>query len=206
MRRQTAKRATGRRRSRTWRARIADVALAAAVLAAIALVAARLGGAGSVTLEGVPAIIDGDTLDLAGTRIRLEGIDAPELRQQCHRSGGAAYACGSAARAALGELIDGRAIRCKGGRRDRYGRLLAACSVSGAEINSMLVEMGWAVAYGGYEQEEGRARGRHAGLWDGSFDRPHDWRAVHGGVDEFPDGIGNSVVGWLRHVIHMLFG
>lgn len=174
--------------------------LTISLFTAIALVAARLGGAGTVTLMGYPAIVDGDTLKIAGTRIRLEGVDAPELGQKCGLNG-VVYACGQRAREALGRLADGGPVTCHGRQRDKYGRLLAVCSVPGGQINARLVELGWAVAYGGYEMEEGRARRAKAGLWAGTFDRPHDWRAINGGVGEIPAGLFRAMANWFRLLV-----
>lgn len=177
------------------------MALAITLLAAIALVSARLGGVGTVTIEGRPVIVDGDTLKFAGTRIRLEGIDAPELGQMCGLDG-ADYACGQRAREALGRLVRGGTVTCKSRQRDRYGRLLAVCSVAGGQINALLVESGWAVAYGGYQAEERRARNAGAGLWAGTFERPHDWRAVNGGAGEMPADFLRAMANWFRQLVH----
>ena len=37
----------------------------------------------SADITGKPRIIDGDTIEIAGERIRLHGIDAPESKQTC---------------------------------------------------------------------------------------------------------------------------
>jgi endonuclease YncB( thermonuclease family) len=120
-------------------------------------------------------VVDGDSLRLGGVDIRLAGIDAPELHQECVRSG-RAYPCGEVARSALRSLVAGEALRCRVTGRDRYGRSLARCDGRTADIGAAMVEQGWAVAYGEYEREEASARGRSAGLWSGSFERPAEWR------------------------------
>lgn len=159
-------------------------------------------------LEGVPHVADGDSLSLDGERIRLKGIDAPELGQICIRDG-KAYECGREAKRALVGLIGGRQVICKASERDRYGRLLAVCSAGEIELNKAIVESGWAIAYGDYETVELRARLASRGLWAGSFDRPQAWRADHQtaqhGDDEnwfyrLGSTIGHAVWSWLQRI------
>jgi endonuclease YncB( thermonuclease family) len=127
-------------------------------------------------LEGRAHVVDGDTIRLNDARIRLKGIDAPEMRQTCYRSR-RSYSCGDAARRALAGLVSGKPVQCRSSGRDRYGRVLARCIVDGADIGARMVEEGWAVSYGrDYDREEARARSRSAGLWAGEFERPQDWR------------------------------
>jgi endonuclease YncB( thermonuclease family) len=157
--------------------------LTVAIIGLLALLAARLDSTDPLTLEGRAVVNDGDTVTLGKERIRLRGIDAPEFDQTCTR-GGAQYSCGRQARDALVALTRGRSVTCSGSQRDKYQRLLAICSAGGVEINRSLVADGWAVSYGDYHAEEADARGRGTGLWAGSFDRPRDWRATHGGMAE----------------------
>ena len=184
----TGRRFAGRRAARPARPRSAlrrvlDVALAVAILGALMVVAARLGGVDQQSLEGQARVADGDSIELGGERIRLRGIDAPEFDQTC-QSSGADYPCGRKAREALVGLIGGAQVTCEGWERDRYGRLLASCSARGVDLNRQLVQSGWAVAYGDFEDEEAAAKaGRH---WPvGRIFRPaarlarHTWR--HGG-------------------------
>ncbi len=143
---------------------------------------ALAGGAGLAlkpngrSLEGRASVTDGDTIRIGDTKIRLKGIDTPEMEQSCSRSG-RSYSCGVVARRRLTELVSGEVVRCRSSGRDRYGRVLARCSVNGNDIGARMVEEGWAVSYGrDYEREEARARSRGAGLWSGEFERPQDWR------------------------------
>lgn len=136
---------------------------------------------GSRTLEGRASITDGDTIRIGGTRIRLKGIDAPEMKQTCSRSG-RTYRCGDAARRALVDIVSGESVQCRSSGRDRYRRVLARCSVKGSDIGVRMVEEGWAVSYGrDYDLQETRARSRAAGLWAGEFERPQEWRRSHAG-------------------------
>ena len=81
-------------------------------------------------------------------------------------------------------LVGGGRSPAPAGSATRYDRLLAACTAAAEELNRSQVEAGWAVAYGDYEAEEDAARRKGAGLWAGSFDRPRDWREMHGGMAE----------------------
>ncbi|WP_262298445.1 thermonuclease family protein [Microvirga sesbaniae] len=150
------------------------------------LVALALAGAaglalkpGARALEGRAQVTDGDTIRIGEARIRLKGIDAPEMEQRCSRAG-RSYACGETSRRVLIDLVSGQVVRCRATGRDRYQRILARCTVNGRDIGARLVEDGWAVSYGrDYEPEETRARSRSAGLWEGDFERPQDWRRQH---------------------------
>jgi endonuclease YncB( thermonuclease family) len=126
-------------------------------------------------VQGETVVVDGDSLRIGETAIRLKGIDAPELRQSCRRDG-RTYACGAVARAALADLVRPAVPRCRVTGRDRYGRSLARCAVGREDIGASLVRRGFAVAYGDYEREEAEARAGPLGLWAGEFDRPEDWR------------------------------
>lgn len=163
--------------------RLADYLLIPAFLVLLALFSTRMEEAGTARLSGSALVHDGDTLTLAGERLRLRGIDAPELSQTCRRNG-LEYACGRRAREALETLIAGRALSCSGRQRDRYERLLVTCTAGRVEINRAMVEQGWALAYGGYAAAESRASARGVGLWAGPFERPQEWRVRHGGMVE----------------------
>lgn len=167
------------------RRRFLDLLLALAILAAVAFLAARLERLSEEAAQGAATVNDGDTLTVSGERIRLVGIDAPELDQACEREGGT-YPCGRLSKAVLAERIGKRAVTCRGGERDKYDRLLARCSVGGIDLNAAQVRAGWALAYGGYEREEGQARAARAGMWAGSFQRPRDWRDARGRAAEGP--------------------
>lgn len=165
-----------------WR-RLADYGLAALILFLLMVLAVRLEGPGRPPSQGVAVVNDGDSITLGGTRIRLRGIDAPELMQTCMR-GGKSYACGRAARESLRALIASRAVTCTGSEIDRYGRLLGDCRAAQHDLNAGQVAAGWAIAYGDYEAEEAEARRKKAGLWAGEFERPSEWRARKGHAPE----------------------
>ena len=130
-------------------------------------------------ITGPARVIDGDTFDLAGQRIRLHGIDAPEKAQTCQIEG-VPWACGVAAWGELVQLVAGKDLTCETRDVDRYGRAVAVCSADGEDINAAMVAQGWALAYqqfsDDYVAQEGEAREAHLGMWRGEFVAPWDWR------------------------------
>ncbi|MDP2122394.1 MAG: thermonuclease family protein [Hoeflea sp.] len=179
MRRST--RSPSRRRPR-WR-RYADAFLAALVFAGVAFLAARLQHLAGADISGVMRVVDGDSLALGDRRLRLKGIDAPELGQRCRRDG-FDYGCGADAASHLRGLIGRHEVSCKGEGIDRYGRDLVRCVADGVDLNETMVRSGHAVAFGDYELAESLARSELAGIWAGEFETPKQWRAVHGGLSE----------------------
>jgi endonuclease YncB( thermonuclease family) len=156
------------------------VLLALLVLTLLVLLVDAL-AAEPFVLAGMPRVVDGDTLELDGQRIRLAGgVDTPELAQLCRRASGAEYHCGARALVALEDFLAGRRVVCRGEDRDRYGRLLARCQVGGVDLGGWLVAQGWGVVDARYGTEhlpqEAAARGRRLGLWAGTFERPAEWR------------------------------
>jgi endonuclease YncB( thermonuclease family) len=141
------------------------------------------GPASAETLTGQATVIDADTVEIHGERIRLLGIDAPESRQVCTNAAGAEYRCGQAAAFALADKIGRALVTCEGRERDRYKRLVATCFAAGVDLNAWLVEQGLAVAYRRYSKayvsQEEAARSARRGLWAGEFAMPWDWRKAH---------------------------
>lgn len=131
-------------------------------------------------IVGVASVIDGDTIEIHGTRIRFHGIDAPESRQECTRPNSATWRCGQQSALALAERIGRTTIRCLPRDRDRYGRVVAVCFKDGEDLNRWLVRNGWAVAYrkysADYVADEAIARSAKANIWSGTFEMPWDWR------------------------------
>ena len=135
--------------------------------------------AATADVSGAAVIIDGDTIDVAGERIRLHGIDAPESRQVCTVNG-SDWRCGESATLALEHEARGRTVLCKGSRRDRYGRIIAVCFAGETDLNAMMVREGLALAYRRYSKdyvgEEDSARLARKGIWRSSFVEPWKWR------------------------------
>lgn len=131
-------------------------------------------------LSGRPTVIDGDTLELSGERIRLWGIDAPEASQTCQQRE-QPVPCGQIATRALIEYLGQQAVNCTAEDVDRYGRIVARCQVGPQDLGAWMVEQGQALAYreyGGdaYDAEEAAAQAARRGVWAGSFVPPWDYR------------------------------
>jgi endonuclease YncB( thermonuclease family) len=137
---------------------------------------------GTIEIRGFARVVDGDSLVVDGTPVRLKGIDAPELRQTCRR-GAEDWRCGESAKSYLRELLAGQQIACSRSGSDRNGRILAYCRAGGArDVGAQLVREGWAVAYDAtYAAEESEAKRARRGLWASTFERPRIWRDAHRG-------------------------
>ncbi|WP_269386889.1 thermonuclease family protein [Hoeflea alexandrii] len=171
-----------RSRRPRWR-KIVDICVAVTLVAGAALVAARMDHFTATDISGRVRVVDGDSLALGKRRLRLKGIDAPELAQRC-RKDGFDYGCGTESASYLRGLIGGAEVVCKGEGIDRYGRDLVRCRAGNVDLNAAMVRSGHAIAFGDYTLAEAEARSDRAGLWAGDFEAPKQWRAVHGGLDE----------------------
>jgi endonuclease YncB( thermonuclease family) len=128
----------------------------------------------------VVRVADGDSIEIAGMRMRLEGIDAPELDQTCTDGNGRSWPCGRTARRELRDHIGDRELKCSSGPSDRFRRVLAVCFLpDGSNVNAWMVRQGWAVASGfagTYRVEEDEAKAAKRGIWAGTFEAPRQWR------------------------------
>ncbi len=149
------------------------------ILAALASLGTPSFAAAQV-IEGPAEVIDGDSLKIAGTEVRLFGVDAPEVTQPCY-SNGAEVACGAMAKDVLANLIGNSVLTCQPRDTDTYGRIVATCRISGADVGGALVEAGWATAFQRYGRDyvpsEMRARAARSGIWQWDFQMPEDYRA-----------------------------
>ena len=138
------------------------------------------------TVMGRASVIDGDTLEIHGQRIRLWGVDAPEARQSCDDANGAAYACGRLSANRLDERVQNKLVSCWLQDTDRYGRMVARCETDDEDVGAWLVRQGLALRYSRYAGtayliEEVAARRDKVGIWAGAFTDPEDWRRAHRG-------------------------
>lgn len=151
-------------------------------LAAAALLQAPYPGAALTTgneasvISGRATVVDGDTLEIGGERVRLEGIDAPEADQTCGGGWLGTWKCGRAATAALRWMTGGRRVDCESAGRDKYGRVLGWCTADGRDINAEMVRSGHAWAFVKYSTRyqvlEAEARKAKAGIWKGEAEPP----------------------------------
>lgn len=126
-------------------------------------------------------VVDGDTLEVEGTRYRLHGIDAPEAGQQCKRPDGGSWQCGQAALKKIQALVSGREVTCAFREKDVYGRSIATCKAGTIDLNLEMVRSGLAWAFRKYSQDyvgvEEEARLKKAGVWQANTQTPWDYRA-----------------------------
>ena len=132
------------------------------------------------TLTGNASVIDADTIEIHGQRIRLEGIDAPESGQHCYHSNGTAWRCGQQASLAVANVIGRRSVACRINSVDRYGRGLGTCYLGQTDLNGLIVSHGWALAYTRYSiryvADQNAAQASKSGIWSSRFVAPWDWR------------------------------
>ena len=131
---------------------------------------------------GQASVVDGDTLEIHGTRIRLWGIDAPESSQLCRGEDSLQYRCGAQAANDLDAFIARRPVNCVPLSLDQYGRTVATCSVGGADLGEWLVQSGLALDWpqyskGRYAGAQQKAERGARGIWKGSYVEPWLYRA-----------------------------
>lgn len=142
------------------------------------LIAGLLGvsliGAFAVAEPSTVHVIDGDTIELNGERIRLWGIDAPEHNQPDGRE----------ATEVLRAFLNVKEIKCESQYYDRYHRSVSVCRAGPIDIGSYMVSTGHAIDYeryshGYYRLEQETARKEGLGIWAGPFVEPEAWRHQH---------------------------
>ena len=130
-------------------------------------------------IKGKAKIIDGDTIHIINNKIRLHGIDAPEINQKCQIDE-QEWFCGIESKNALIKLILEDTVKCKILDIDRYNRFIGICFVREKNINSYMVQNGWAIAYRYYSldyiNEEKIAKENKMGIWKGLFEEPYIFR------------------------------
>jgi endonuclease YncB( thermonuclease family) len=135
-------------------------------------------------LVGRATVIDGDTIEVRGERVRLNGIDAPEASQYCLDEASKKYRCGSESANALSRLLEtSTPVKCVFFDRDRYGRFVGECRLAnGRSVQEWLVSSGFALDWpkysdGRYNLFQEQARKHRRGMWRGEFLAPWEWRA-----------------------------
>jgi endonuclease YncB( thermonuclease family) len=131
-------------------------------------------------IEGKAQVLDGDTIQIGTTRIRLYGIDAFEAEQRCTNSEEESYTCGGEATRTLSELVADQEVSCVSKGKDAFSRVLAVCRVSSTDLSAAMARSGHALAYTKYSldyvSDERAAKRQLAGAWSGSFELPWEFR------------------------------
>ncbi len=133
-----------------------------------------------MVLEGKVHVGDGHSLLVGEDPVRLNGIEAPGLKQLCFSANGTAWRCGQAAGSRLKTLAEGKKAICHVDAPAGEGAA-ATCTVQGiSDVGRLLVEEGLAVTnrYGPsvYSIVQSQARHDKIGLWVGTFQSPAEWR------------------------------
>jgi endonuclease YncB( thermonuclease family) len=166
----------------TWlsagEARKIPVSTTVAVLGVLVLVSLAFADG----LTGQASVVDGDTIEIHGTRIRVFGIDAPETDHLCRNESSEHYRCGQKTSNALFDFINRRTVDCIEVDRDRHKRAVAVCTVDGIDLAEWLVKNGLALDWPvyskrAYEAAQSDAKREHLGMWAGSFREPWKYRS-----------------------------
>ena len=145
-------------------------------------------------ISGIPKVVDGDTIHINNYKFRLEGIDAPEMRQQCKKESLKIsfligftfykdYSCGRVSKEKLITKINTSEIKCISSSKDRYKRYIATCFKGKTNLNQWMVRNGFAIAYSRYSKkyvpDELFAKENKLGIWQGKFIEPEKWRKLN---------------------------
>ena len=130
-------------------------------------------------------VVDGDTIDLNGEKIRFSGIDAPESnyrgKEQTCLINETIIRCGKLSKEFLIKKIGTNKVTCKREKEpDQYKRILAECFVNGESLSKFLVRSGYAFAFRKYStkfiKDEEFAKANKLGMWAMTFQYPWDFR------------------------------
>lgn len=171
---------------------------------------------GAPKFTGTARIVDGDTLALDDIKIRLHGIDAPEIAQTCSDMHGAIWTCGQWSKAALERLATGL-VTCVQKDIDRYGRIVGTCFAQGVDVNAAMVAKGAAFAYVQYSRDyisqETQARRMAFGMWRSGVQAPSEYRSdkrvttqARQAAAEIPSPVGCTIKGNISksgHLYHL---
>lgn len=137
-----------------------------------------LASASDELIVGRATVIDGDTFEIRGERVRVFGIDAPELGQVCDYKG-TKWLCGSKSALDLAEWMGQATIICRR-RRNSHDRSVASCMKGSVDVGRWSVSKGLSIAKTcdsrSYVDEQERARTAGTGIWSSTFVLPEVWR------------------------------
>lgn len=130
--------------------------------------------------SGLVRVIDGDTIEVVNTRVRIHGIDAPETDQTCKTEQGITWKCGHWVGDQVTAMFGGKQATCEAVTVDRYNRVVARCHVQGQDMGHEIVSAGLAFAYRKYAQDyvlaEKTAAVRDVGLHASRVQSPSQFR------------------------------
>lgn len=128
-------------------------------------------------------IIEGDVLSLGNLRVRLVGIDAPEVAQQCMTADGGLWECAAEAEDRIRDMLrSADRVECFSNEQDSYGHYLASCKADGLDVGALLVAEGLAWPdedQGHYLSEAAQAQAAGRGIWQAETPTPAEWRKEH---------------------------
>ena len=145
----------------------------------------------ALEIIGIPKVVDGDTIYINSYKIRLEGIDAPEIKQKCKKiylnimflNFQKNYYCGVISKKKITKKINNKSVKCILSGKDRYKRYLGKCFLKKTNLNRWMVRNGYALAYRKYSKmyvfDENSAKEEKLGIWRGSFIKPEKWRKLN---------------------------
>jgi endonuclease YncB( thermonuclease family) len=139
-----------RRGPRWWQGKWLGKWLGLVIIAALSIGLGTLGsmpsGAQASTFScRVSSVTDGDTLRCGDRRVRLYGIDAPELPGHCRPGRSCTPGDPYASTANLRALVGASTLQCDSKGIDTYGRTLARCSAGSQDLSCGQIKGGFAV-------------------------------------------------------------
>lgn len=147
------------------------------------------GSVSNKEIVGRASVVDGDTLDIQGKRVRLLGVDAPESGQWCLNESNYGYPCGKDVSFWLSSWLENKNVSCIPNGKVTYDRIVAECFVGGMSVNNTLVLNGMATAEAKYSRKflisEGKAIYYKKGMWSGKFDRPSKYRRGDNEISDY---------------------
>lgn len=133
------------------------------------------------TIKGPGQALEGDMLVVAGTTVRLMGIDAPDRGQMCKNRYGHELDCFTISRDVLETLVKGEEVECTLADQNRHRQMMGECRVRGVDLGGAMVARGWAFQFWGltaaYQKAEAYAQSHKMGLWAGRVEKPWEWRS-----------------------------
>lgn len=131
-------------------------------------------------ITGKAEVYDGDTFKINDKKIRLVGIDTPELSQNCKRRK-LVEPCGKIIKEIVELIVKNKDVTCYNYGIDLYGHILGECYVDDLNINKLLLREGLAVYYYNenfkdYKTLENLAKEEKNGIWATRFVIPKDYR------------------------------